>query len=892
MPGKRSNWFGFVVTATLAITACNSPLRARGVGDGSTTPDSTGGRDQAAEARSILPDAAVVTSDADLDRPVTRDSALDSVIIVADTPAMLPDASPDKAVADASGDQASDRVSLDGKDAGSDSGDRVDAALDRSEVAASDAPSEATLKISSTSLSFGSVALGFTRVRSFTVTNLGQGGSGFITITLNSSSDFVIQDGQRDDCVSGRTLLAGGASCTVRLAFTPSITGDRSGRLALSASPGGGGGVAFSGSGVTGTLSFLAGTASGLGSADGTGAAARFNSPLGLALDGSGNLFVVDYGNSTIRKITPAGVVSTFAGTPGIQGSVDGTGSAARFGGPNGVATDKAGNLYITDSGNNTIRKITPAGVVTTLAGAVEQWGSDDGTGSAARFNTPSGVAVDASGNVYVSDTGNNTIRKIAPVGVVTTLAGSAGRSGNEDGTGAAARFEMPGGLTLDASGNLLVIDAGAIRKVTPAGVVTTVIRSQWNTATALAVDEAGNIFLADSGDNTIRKITPAGVVTTMAGTSGSYGSADGTGAAARFRAPWGLVVDGSGNLLVTDSGSNAIRKITPAGVVTTFAGALGSYGAANGTGAAAAFNFPSAVAVDGSGNVLVADANNNVIRQITPAGVVTTLAGSFDSGGSQDGTGASAQFNNPNGLAIDRQGNVFVADSASSTIRKITSAGVVTTLAGPEIAGSTGTGAPDRFSWPSGLAVDGSGNLFVADTGNSLIRKITPAGVVTTFAGSVNMPGSDDGVGTTASFNSPNGLAMDSAGNLLVTDSGNDTIRKITPAGVVTTLAGQAGITGRNDGTGSAARFDYLSGLAVDSAGNAYVADFGNNAVRKVTPAGLVTTVVGVSSPNALGVFSGPLPGLLSSPLGVAISPLTDNLVLTVYDAVMLVSW
>jgi sugar lactone lactonase YvrE len=187
---------------------------------------------------------------------------------------------------------------------------------------------------------------------------------------------------------------------------------------------------------------------------------------------------------------------------------------------------------------------------------------------------------------------------------------------------------------------------------------------------------------------------------------------------------------------------------------------------------------------------------------------------------------------------------------------------------------------------------VDGAGNLFIADSSNSLIRKITSAGVVTTFAGSASMPGSNDGVGTAASFNTPNGLAMDSAGNLLVTDSGNYTIRKITPAGVVTTLAGAAGMSGSEDGKGSAARFDYLSGVTVDGAGNAYVADLGNNAIRRITPAGVVTTVVGRLSPTALGSLPGPLPASLAVPLGVAFNSSKDNLYITVYDAVMLVSW
>src|SRR6266540_2947950 len=235
-------------------------------------------------------------------------------------------------------------------------------------------------------------------------------------------------------------------------------------------------------------------------SADGTGSAARFWSASGVATDSSGNVYVADTLNNTIRKITPAGVVTTLAGLAGSYGSADGTGSAARFRGPSGVAVDSAGNVYVADTGSHTIRQVTPAGVVTTLAGLAGITGSADGTGRAARFYNPYGVGTDSSGNVYVADTENNTIRKITPAGVVTTLAGLAAITGSDDGTGSAARFYFPWGV---------------------------------------ATDSSGNVYVADSSNSTIRKITPAGVVTTLAGEAGNTGcSAEGTGSAARFSYP------------------------------------------------------------------------------------------------------------------------------------------------------------------------------------------------------------------------------------------------------------------------------------------------------------------------------------------------------------------
>ena len=525
-------------------------------------------------------------------------------------------------------------------------------------------------------------------------------------------------------------------------------------------------------------------------------------------------------------------MLSLLAGSVvGGVGNVDGQPGA--FNNPNATAVDGAGNVFVADMTNHTIRKISPLGVVTTLAGTAGGLGSADGTGAAARFNYPAGLAVDGAGNVLVADTGNHTIRKISPLGVVTTLAGTVGSAGDTDGTGAAAQFHYPRGL---------------------------------------AVDAAGNVFVADTGNLTIRKISPAGVVTTLAGTATSLGSTDGTGAAARFSSPAGLAVDAAGYVFVADTSNHTIRKISPAGVVTTLAGTAGMSGSTDGTGAAARFNLPIGLAVDGAGNVLVADYKNHTIRKISPAGVVTTLAGKAGVQGSLNGTGAAARFSSPTGLAVDGAGNVLVVDYGNNTIRKISPAGVVTTLAGTAgVQDSTdGTGAAARFSNPIGLTVDGAGNVLVADSANHTIRKISPAGVVTTLAGTAGSAGITDGTGAAARFNNPRGLAVDGAGNVLVADAPNHTIRKISPAGVVTTLAGTAGVQDSTDGTGAAARFNFPQGLAVDAAGNVLVADTSNHTIRKISPAGVVTTVVGAA--GVRGFNPGPLPGALSSPIGLAL--------------------
>ena len=635
-------------------------------------------------------------------------------------------------------------------------------------------------------------------------------------------------------------------------------------------------------------LSLIAGNIGGPGSVNATGVAARFYNPSGIAVDAAGNQYVADTSNSTIRKITPAGAVTTLAGTPGVIGSADGTGLAAQFRNPQGIAIDTAGNLFVADTGNSIIRKITPAGIVTTLAGAPGMNGSADGSGAAAQFSNPYGIAADTAGNLYVADTINQTIRKITLTGVVTTLAGTAGVTGSADGTGLAAQFRYPQGIAADTAGNLYVVDTNnsTIRKITPAGSVTTLAgtpgvsgsadgsgaAAKFSNPSAITSDTTGNLFVADTNNTTIRKITAGGVVTTLAGTPGVAGSADGTGLAAQIRYPQGIAVDTAGNLFVADTGNFTIRKITPAGAVTTLAGTPSVSGSADGSGAAAQFNQPYGIAADTAGNLFLADTFNNTIRKITPAGAVTTLAGTPGVSGRADGSGAAAQFNRPFGITADTAGNLFLADTYNNTIRKITPAGAVTTLAGtPGVSGSAdGSGLAAQFSYPQGIAADTAGNLFVADTGNFTIRKITPAGVVTTLAGTPVVKGSADGSGAAALFFNPIGIAADTAGNVFVADTYNHIIRKITSAGLVTTLAGTPGVIGSADGSGSTARFFYPFSIAVDTTGNLFVADTNNNTIRKITSAGVVTTVAGVA--GQLGILLGNLPGSLSYPQGVGL--------------------
>ena len=329
--------------------------------------------------------------------------------------------------------------------------------------------------------------------------------------------------------------------------------------------------------------------------------------------------------------------------------------------------------------------------LVTTIAGTAGSSGTLDAQGTAARFNNPSGVTIDTAGNVYVSDTGNHVIRKVLPTSLVSTFAGAAGISGSLDGVGTAARFKSPAGI---------------------------------------AVDAAGNVFVVDSGNQVIRKIVVSGEVSTLAGTAGSAGILNGQGSAARFNTPLGISISAAGNIYVTDSNSFTLRMVTPTGFVSTLAGAGYNSGSVDGQGSAARFYNPAGIAVDTAGNVYVADDNfGNTIRMVSPTGLVSTLAGAPGASGNSDGQGDTAKFYAPFGVAVDAAGTVYVSERFNSMIRMVSPTGLVSTLAGSaQREGSTdGLGFGARFKNPKGIAVDSAGNIFIADTGNHIIRKMSP---------------------------------------------------------------------------------------------------------------------------------------------------------------------
>jgi uncharacterized protein (TIGR03437 family) len=616
----------------------------------------------------------------------------------------------------------------------------------------------------------------------------------------------------------------------------------------------------------------------------------------GVAVDAQGNVYAADSQNSIVVRISPSGVLTVVAGNGGAGFSGDGgPATTASLNYPSGVAVDSAGNLYIADSYNNRIRKVS-GGTITTVAGnGSAAFSGDGGPATSASLDGPWGVAVDPAGNLYIADIYNERIRRVSG-GTITTVAGngSSGFAGDGGPATSASLLLDDSGVALDSTGNLYIADSGnyRVRRVTN-GTITTIAgngtaglsgnggpatAASLNAPEGVAVDSAGNLYIADVWNGQIRMVS-GGTITTVAGTGASGFSGEGGPATtASLYYPFGVAVDSSGNLYIADTLNGRIRKVS-GGTITTVAGnGNPGFSGDGGPATSALLDNPNGVSADSAGNLYIADTFNNRIRKVSGE-TIATVAGNGAPAFSGDGgpaTGASLKV--PAGVAVDSAGNLYIADSGNGRIRKV-SGGIVTTVAGNGNWGFSGDGGPATsasFANPCGVAVDSAGNLYIADQYNNRIRKVF-GGIITTVAGGGNQGLGDGGPATSASLNQPDGVVVDSAGNLYIADSYNRRVRKVS-GGTITTVAGN-GSTGfaGDGGPATNASVYFPVGVALDSAGNLYIVDGSNSRIRKVS-GGTITTVAGTGAEGFSGDGGPAIAAALNDSGGVAVD-LAGNL-------------
>jgi uncharacterized protein (TIGR03437 family) len=656
-------------------------------------------------------------------------------------------------------------------------------------------------------------------------------------------------------------------------------------------------------------------------------------SPVSLAFDSAGNLYISDSADSRIRKVSPTGIISTFAGTgfPGFSGD-RGPAAQAEIDTPGGIAIDANNNVYFADRGNNRVRRISPDGTINTVAGNGSMGVPADGGPALSASISPYGIAVDTKGNLYIGDVSHYRIRKVDTNGMITTIAGSGQEGyGGDNGPGVDALIGETGALVVDANFNVYFADISnaLVRKIDPTGNISPFAGSgdtgytddgipatqELMLPTGLAFDQAGNLYISDVNLNRIIKIDTTLTATTVAGNETAGFTGDGGLALnAELNFPNGLAVDSSSALYIADELNQRVRKVSQQ-AITTIAGTNNRDG---GPAVQAFLASPDGIAVSGSNVVALADSGNLEVREftvggkingagqvngspggvtfdaagdlfatddepyvlkITSSGVTSIVAGSGVTGFSGDGGSAlSASFNDPEGIAVDVAGNIYVADFNNERIRKVDAqTGLISTIAGNGQYQASGDNGPATAATldPADLAIDGKGDLFVADLVNNRIRKIAPDGTISTVAGTgaAGYTG-DGGPAVAAQLTTPSGVAVDAAGNLYIADSINAVVRRVTAGGLITTIAGN-GTPFPDGGDGSSALLAQVDPwkLAVDGGGNVYISDLTNNRVRMLTPQAVTPAALAIAGGNNQSAVSG---AVLAQPLAVKVTDAT----------------
>ncbi len=638
------------------------------------------------------------------------------------------------------------------------------------------------------------------------------------------------------------------------------------------------------------SITTIAGTGLG-GPATGDGGAAtsaQLNSPGGVAVDGIGNVFFCDTGNHRLRRIDVNGIITTIAGT-GSAGYTGDTGAAtlAQLSSPHGVAVDGLGRVFVADTDNNVIRRIEIDGTITTVAGTgVAGYNGDGGPATAAQLQGPYGVAVDAGGLVLIADSLNYRIRRIQDDDTIATVAGTGNPGDGADGTLATmADLAGPVGVAVGPGGRIVIADAAnhRIRRIETDNTISTIAGigtpgfagdngqaklAALNVPLGVAVDSTGRVAVADYQNQRIRAIETDGTITTVGGNGAlGFGGDSNQATSALLKAPFATAVDAQGRIYVADTLHSVIRRIDVDGTISTFAGTgIAGDSGNNGPATAAQLSNPNGIVIDGQGRLVIADVLNNKVKRVDANGVITTIAGTGSPGSSGDtGPATSAKLFNPNDVAIDAQGRVLIADTYNNKIRRIEANNTITTVAGTGFPGYDGdnvAATTTRLAFPYYVSADSSGRILIADTSNHRIRRVALDGTITTIVGTGTAGSSGaGGPASSAQIDGPQAMREDSLGRLVFVDGGNHLVRRVELDNTVITLAGTAGVEGARGDAGPAANalLARPHGLALDSMDRIFVADSSNDRVRCIAN-GSITTVAGRINPENVGPISSAL--------------------------------